>query len=232
RLDPGLVSREGALDLRRSLGLGPGDVVATMVSRVIRSKGVLEFAAAAEALREDNPNLRFLLVGPVDGGSLDRLTREELSLVTSRVRWIGMRDDIREILAASDLFVLPTQYREGVPRVLMEAASMCLPLVATRSGGCGEIVRDGENGWLVEPGRHSDLVGAVARLAGDRSLRQRFGAASRSIAVDEFDYRVTARKTAALYWRLLEDGRRAPAHVALREARPARAARPRKVISG
>jgi glycosyltransferase involved in cell wall biosynthesis len=206
-LDPRAVDPETALRLRRDFGFDAGDTVVTMVSRVIRSKGVLEFAGAAAALREEDPGLRFLLVGPPDGGSLDRLTPEELELLSEQVTWAGERKDVREILAATDVFALPTRYREGVPRVLLEAASMGLPLVATRSGGCGEVARDGENGFLVEPGRVDDLARAIARLGADEGLRERFGTVSRAIAVQEFDYRVTAGRTAELYRRLLEEER-------------------------
>ena len=80
------------------------------------------------------------------------------------VTWVGERRDVREILASSDVFVLPSFYREGIPRVLLEAASMGLPLIATSTPGCEDVVRDGENGFLVSPHDPGSLARAIENL--------------------------------------------------------------------
>jgi len=176
--------------LRSELGLAPDDLLVTMVSRLLRAKGVLEFARAAEAVQAQCPNIRFLLVGPLDHDSIDRLSPAELDSVQRRVLWPGPRQDIPAVLAASAMFVLPSAYREGIPRVLLEAASMGLPIVTTQSPGCN--IRDS-----------SALEKAVLRLAGDPGLRQRFAQESRRRAVERFDLRVVARHTRDLYKGLL-----------------------------
>lgn len=196
------VPPEAGQRIRSELGASDDTVVVTMVSRVIRSKGVLEFAEAAR-LQGPNSNSLFVLVGGADQDSFDRLSAAELDVVSESVKWLDRREDIPEILAGSDVFVFPSFYREGVPRVLLEAASMGLPIVTTAVPGCADVVVDGVNGYLVPRNSPQALSEAVARLAADRGLRQRFGRASRELVVERFDLSVVARQTAAIYDRLL-----------------------------
>src|SRR5439155_473777 len=106
------------------------------------------------------------------------LTAAELARVQRSVRWLGRRGDVPQLLAASDVFVLPSFYREGIPRVLLEAAAMGLPLVAADSPGSKDVVRHGLNGFLVPPRGVEALAAAVLTLARDAALRHRFGEAS------------------------------------------------------
>jgi glycosyltransferase involved in cell wall biosynthesis len=196
--------RREAEALRSSLGIGPDSVVVSMISRVIRPKGVQEYAGAAERTHLERPGTTFLLVGPDDRDSVDRLAENELRELSHSVRWLGERDDVGTILAASDVFVLPSYYREGVPRVLMEAAASGLPIVTTDAPGCESTVEEGRNGFLVPPRDVGALVEAIRRLVDDPELRRRFGEASRDLAVDRFDLAIVATRTAEHYWRLLE----------------------------
>ena len=189
--------------LRDELGIPQDAVVITLVSRLIRSKGVIEYARAAETITREHPHARFLLVGPNDRESVDRLSEREASRVFAGTQWIGERRDVPLILAASDIFVLPSFYREGIPRVLLEAASMELPLVTTDSPGCNQAVLYEQNGFLVAPRDAGALTDAIRRLVVDAPLRERFGAMSRRIAVERFDLAVIARQTRELYDRVL-----------------------------
>ncbi|MBM4430202.1 MAG: glycosyltransferase family 4 protein, partial [Chloroflexi bacterium] len=142
-LDPARVSQLEREQARAELGVSSRMLLVTMVSRLIRSKGVMEFAVAAQTVRERHLEVAFLLVGPADEESVDRLTPTELSQLARVVTWTGARKDIPAVLAASDILVLPSFYREGIPRVLLEAASMGLPIVTTDSPGCREVVEHG-----------------------------------------------------------------------------------------
>jgi len=195
--------------LRRELGIARDAVVVTMVSRLIRSKGVMEYAAAAEELKEDCPQARFILVGSYDSDSADPLSPSELKWVAERVQCLGKRTDIPVILAASDVFALPSFYREGIPRSLLEAASMSLPLITTDWPGCNEVVRDGVNGFMVPTREVESLARAVRRLVVDSALRERFGRASRKLAVSRFDLSVIAHQIDTLYHELLAQKRQA-----------------------
>ncbi len=197
------VSGTAIREMRACLDLSERDVLVTMISRVIRTKGVLTFVEAAERVRLETNGVKFLLVGPDDRNSVDRLSSEELARISSAVTWLGERDDVLEILAATDVFTLPTYYREGVPRVLLEAASMSLPLIATRRPGCDEIVMEGRNGFLVPPKDPAALGRAILQLAGSTALRRRYAEQSRQIAVENFDVAVIANRTVKLYRDLL-----------------------------
>ena len=191
--------------LRRQLGVHDGHVVVTMVARLLRTKGVLEFARAAQALRAAAPDARLFLVGPDDRHSRDRLSPEERREVEASVRWLGPREDVRAIYAASDVAALPTAYREGIPRALLEAAAMGLPLVTTDAPGCNEACRDGENGRLFAVGDQPAFVAALAELCRSAPLRMAMGARSRLLAETRFDLRVVAEQTATLWNTLLTE---------------------------
>lgn len=203
RFAPDRVSELEQSRLKAELGLGPGEIVITMISRVIRSKGVLEFMAAARDVSPLNPHVRFLLVGQPDEDSVDRLSATELTLLKQAVIWPGPRRDIPAVLAISDVFVFVSAYREGIPRVLLEAASMGLPIVTTDSPGCNQVVENEVNGFLVPPYDSAALKRAILRLIEQPELRQRFGQTSRQRAVEYFDLSVIAKTTFVVYQRLL-----------------------------
>jgi glycosyltransferase involved in cell wall biosynthesis len=187
-------------------------VVVTMISRITKSKGVLDFAAAA-GLCDPESRIRFVLVGPDDRHSLDRLDERELAGIRETLTWLGPRSDVPAILAGSDVCVLPSYYREGIPRVLLEAASMALPLVAADGPGAREVVIPHRNGLLVPAKDPRALASAIGFIAADPNLRRNFASESRRMAVDKFDIRVVARATRTQYERLLaEADAGGPAH--------------------
>ncbi|MBT6178616.1 MAG: glycosyltransferase family 4 protein [Deltaproteobacteria bacterium] len=190
-------------NLREELGIAEGKVIVLLVSRVMRTKGILEYAEAAENLKEDLPDAEFVLVGPHDDESRDHLTPGELDAIQSRLKWLGPRSDVRELMALSDVLVLPTAYREGIPRVLLEGASMGLPLIATDSPGCNEVVVPGENGYFVEQSDAQSLAEAIRKLVSEPALRRDFGVRSREFAVSKFELGVVAGKIKALHLDLL-----------------------------
>ena len=188
---------------RADLGLAGDALVVTMISRVTRTKGVLDFAAAARKIRALRPEIEFVLAGAADGEGFDALNERELGELDGSVRWIGFRDDVREILAFTDVFVFPSYYREGVPRVLMEAASMGLPLIAVDAPGSTDVVEDGRNGILVPPRNVDAIVAAVLRLADDSLLRSRLGRQSRALVVSRHDLGLVVQQTRSCYQELL-----------------------------
>jgi glycosyltransferase involved in cell wall biosynthesis len=118
------------------------------------------------------------------------------------VEWWGNRTDMPRVFRAAHIVCLPS-YREGLPKVLIEAAACGRPIVATDAPGCREIVRDGENGILV-PIRDSRAVAvAIGRLIADPPLRQRMGQRGREIAVTEFSLDRVIHETLEVYRKLL-----------------------------
>ena len=206
--DPARIPAAARARVRAELGIGTGELVVTMVSRVIRTKGVLELAAAARAIGAERRDVRFLLIGPRETESMDRLSEAEVAELRRALTWPGPRSDVPAVLAISDVVTLPTAYREGLPRVLLEAGAMGLPMVTTDSAGCNEVVEDGVNGFLVPPGDAPALTTALRRLIESPGLRRRFGERSRERILKHFDLTAIAAATRELYRGLLEAGRR------------------------
>lgn len=201
--DPETFTVEQRETLRRELDIPLDATVVIMVSRVIRSKGVMEFAATAQ-LTEKDSGIVFLLVGAPDEGSIDRLTTAELQQLQSAVKWIGVRKDVPFILASSDIFVLPTYLREGIPRVLLEAAAMGLPIVTIDAPGCNEVVESGKSGVLIAEPIPELFAEAIQEIVESPQLRDQYRRAARQRAVENFDLSIVVQQTRDIYDRLLE----------------------------
>jgi glycosyltransferase involved in cell wall biosynthesis len=172
----------------RPARLADGTTVFLMLSRLIFEKGIAEYFAAARALKRDRPDARFLVAGPWDDGSPHAPSRAELAAAAAEggVEYLGRADDVRPLIAAADFVVLPS-YREGLPRALLEAASMGKPLIATDVPGCRELVREGETGFFAEP-RSGLSLEAALRKAIDlgRAKAEAMGRRGRKLVVAEY----------------------------------------------
>jgi glycosyltransferase involved in cell wall biosynthesis len=148
------VPREVRVELRKKTGFTHSHKVVTVVANLIPYKGHAELLDAAAAVLDQIPISRFWLVGR-DRGIEKYLKQKARELgILNRVIFAGERSDIPNILAASDILVLPS-HEEGFSNVILEAMAAGLPLVATRVGGAQEAVLDGVTGWLVQPNRRS-----------------------------------------------------------------------------
>lgn len=164
-----------------------------LVSRLLWEKGVGDFAEAARQFKRSGLSASFRIVGILDEGNPKAVSRSELESWEREgiLEFLGPAEDVRESMNASDCVVLPSTYREGVPRVLIEAAALGKPLVAYQNVGVGDIVRDGENGFLVRPRDTRALVQALKTIVEmPYSDRERLGKESRRIAEECFDERV------------------------------------------
>lgn len=202
---PEAVPPDRRLALRRQLGLRPDVPVVLMAGRMIRHKGVFEFVEAVRQVRRICLDAVFLLVGPSDEGNPARVSMKKLWAweAAGLVKYLGVRDNLRDLLAIADVVVLPS-YREGLPRVLVEGAAMARPLVATDVPGCREVVKNGVNGFLVPPRDPVALAEVIVRLLKDSDLRGRFGAASRHLAEEQFSDQRVVTEILRLYAELLD----------------------------
>lgn len=177
--------------------------IVMLVARMLRDKGVLEFVQAAHMLHAAGIHARFVLVGdpdPENPASMDEATLHAWHGQNGLEYW-GRRDDMPHVFAQADIVCLPS-YREGLPKVLLEAAACGRALVATDVPGCREVVIEEQTGLLVPARNVQALANALRRLINDPVLRTRLGKQARHLAETEFsDERVIAQ-TLDLYTEL------------------------------
>jgi glycosyltransferase involved in cell wall biosynthesis len=162
--------------------------VVLMASRLLWTKGVGEFALAAQTLKGRGMKARFVLAGEPDPSHPSSVPAQVLEQWhnSGDLEWLGWRWDIRTVILQSHIICLPSYYGEGVPRVLIEAAASGRPIVTTDSPGCREVVRHEQNGLLIPAGDVKALEAAISRLVHDAPLRSAMGSRGREIAVSEF----------------------------------------------
>ncbi len=188
----------------------PDSVPLTILpARMLWDKGIGEFVDAAAAIRKEGINARFALIGKMDEGNPACIEYETLTRwqKEGNVEWWGWQDDIYTSISLADIVCLPS-YREGLPKILLEAAACGRPIVTTDVPGCRETVIDGVNGLLVEVKSVESLKNALVRLINDRDLRVKMGEASRELAVSRFSNAIVNAETYKIYRAAL--GERAP----------------------
>lgn len=180
---------------------------AVLVGRLLKTKGVVEFAEAAQILKDRGRDIHMILVGAPDADNPTSVTEAELQTWARAgiVEWPGESDDVAAVWANAHIAVLPS-YREGLPKSLLEAAASARPMVATDVPGCRELVKDDENGLLVPPGDAAALADAIEALATDSDKRNRFGDAARRSVEHTFSADAIGEKIAALYKAVLAEG--------------------------
>lgn len=182
--------------VRREQGVDDRAVVAMSVGNYRVQKDYPNLLRAARIALDHVPNLVFWIVGQGPLEEEVKALHVELGL-GDRVRLLGYRADVRDLLQGADLFCLGSQH-EGLPVAIMEAMAAGLPIVATAVGGVGEAVTDGVNGRLV-PAHDAELLGAaIADVAGDDGSRSSFAAASRSMS-ERFDISIAVATQQAAY---------------------------------
>lgn len=179
---------------------GDGRCQVTLASRLLRDKGVDEFIQAAENLAPRHPGTRFVLAGPLDPGNPTSLTEADMERVRERnvVDWVGYCRTIPQLLSDSHIVVLPS-YREGLPKILIEAAACGRSVVTTDVPGCREAIIPGESGMLVPARDAKALETAIEALLLDRPRRQRMGLAGRALSEQSFDIRQVVAQHLLLY---------------------------------
>jgi glycosyltransferase involved in cell wall biosynthesis len=173
-------------------------------ARLLRDKGILEFAEASALLAARGCIARFAIAGPLDDSNPAALTREEIDDLLARysVSWLGNVKDVAALYRQASIVCLPS-YREGLPKALLEACAAGRAIVTTDVPGCREVVAHEVNGLLVPVRNATALADALQELIGDPQRRARFGMAGRRRAEEEFDLEGVVAQTLALYERIL-----------------------------
>lgn len=172
---------------------GGEDCVFLLMARLLWDKGVGEYVKAARRLRERHPTARFLLLGPVGVANRSAISQEQILLWQKEgvIEYLGHTDDVRSHISTVDCVVLPSYYREGVPRSLLEAAAMGRPIVTTDAPGCRDVVEDGVTGFLCQPRDAEDLAEKMEQIIKmTPEERSQMGLCGRQKVEREFDEKI------------------------------------------
>jgi len=200
---PGLFECDTDSDVdRKSLGLGQDDIIVITVASLTPHKGHGVLIDATRIALKRHKHIRLLIVG--DGPLRNRLKTYAIkSGFSSTVVFAGQRNDIYHLLGLSDIFVLPSILREGLPVSIAEALAMSKPVIGSNLGGIPEVIEDEINGLLVTPGNPYELATAIDRLAIDSSMRTRMGMNGRKIYEEKFTAQKMIEHIESLYDELL-----------------------------
>jgi glycosyltransferase involved in cell wall biosynthesis len=172
--------------------------VVIMLGRLLRQKGIPEFIEVAQRVQSIRPQARFLLAGEEDPVHPDSVTATWIKEQGS-VEYLGRLSNVVPLLNKADLLLFPSYYREGLPRVILEASATGLPTVAFNVPGVREAVRNGKTGYLVEYCDLDVLTQRVKELLENPEKRLCMGRAAREMVVQEFDIRMVNDRYLSLY---------------------------------
>jgi len=185
---------------RTELNIDNDKLIIGMLGRLVVDKGYLELFDAIRELSAERDDFHLLIIGPQERSRAGRIAPSAITEygIADRVTHLSARNDVEELMACMDLFVLPS-WREGFPRSAIEAAAMRLPIVTTNIRGCREVVTHGENGLLVPPRDATALASAIRSLLDDADARQRMGAAGFDRARRDFDEQIICDRVMNAY---------------------------------
>lgn len=183
-----------------------GNPLVILPARLLWDKGVGEFVEAARRLRTEGLQARFALVGDPDDGNPRSVNPAQLHVWEKEgvIEWWGWKEKMTDVYAQASVICLPSYYREGLPKTLIEAAACGRPIVTTNLPGCREIVRHGENGLLVEPRDVSGVVEALKYLLQNPKIRKKMGATGRKIAEENYSSEHIIPQITAVYKSCIE----------------------------
>ena len=195
------VDRDEKNRIREKWKLRPEEAVIGIVSKLWEGKGHATLIEAVKELTKDIKDVRLVIVG--EGYLQDELVKQVDRLgLGDRVLFTGFQMDVSEIIATFDVAVLPSFF-EGMGRVILEAMAMAKPVVASRVGGIPDLVEDGRNGFLVQPGDVKALAAAIKRLLIDKELAGEMGSRGRKMVDEKFNSDIMVRSIEEVYRHLL-----------------------------
>jgi glycosyltransferase involved in cell wall biosynthesis len=207
RFNPAKIKQQKRDSLRNELKIPADSVVVAIVGRLVHEKGYVEFFKAASLINKKYPKTYFLVIGDALTTDYDNSKQEFIELIDhlnirSRTIFTGMRSDVELLLAASDIFCLPS-HREGMPRSIIEAMALGKPVITTDIRGCREEVIDNETGYIIPPFDPRSLAEALIKLIVDRETRIKFGNAGLARAKKYYDESIVLKKQIDVYQQLI-----------------------------
>lgn len=181
----------------RKRGNKTDDIKFLLASRMLWEKGVGEYVEAARIIKSKYPNVKFYLLGFLGVDNPSAIPKKQVDnwVKEGIVEYLGVSDNVSEEIAKADCVVLPSYYREGIPRVLLEAASMEKPIITTDNVGCREVVDDGINGYLCKVKDSKDLADKMEKIINlSPEEREKMGKAGREKITKQFHERIILSK--------------------------------------
>jgi glycosyltransferase involved in cell wall biosynthesis len=168
------------VDAREQFGLPEDGVVIGLFSQLVEHKGALDFVNAAHRAAAEHPSLHFMIAGHGPRAFADRLRKSVASGgMADRIHFVPPHGEIWPLLAAVDAVAITTLWPDPLPRIVMEAMAVGLPVIGYTGGGVPEMVVDGKTGMLCTPGDVDGLAAAMVRIVEDEGLRRQLGEAGR-----------------------------------------------------
>lgn len=161
-----------------------------LVARLIKAKGINEYFEAAKSIKKEmGDKVRFCLIGMIDTDNPDAISEDEIKRLNDQgiIEYFGFQRDIRPYLGACSVFVLPSYYREGTPRTILEALAMGKPIITTDNPGCRETIIDGQNGFKIPVKNARILRDAMMNFVNTPMLIERMGSVSYQMAMNKYD---------------------------------------------
>lgn len=189
---------------RKVLNIADDEKVITFIGRIVKEKGILDLIKAFHIASSQHSNIKLLIIGDILESDRDKKTKLLIKeyirnyRLKDKILFLGFRDDIPQLLSATDIFVLPS-YREGMPRSIIEAMMSGKPVIATNIRGCREEVVDGETGILVSPGDVNGLARAMDTLINNPELAKQMGIKGRKRALELFNENHVVEKQINIY---------------------------------
>lgn len=187
-------------ELRADFEINPNEIVFICITRLIWEKGINELIQAFELIEKSNSRIKLKIVGWSDEDNPRHVDKNFIAKFESHktISFLGKRNDVKNLLAVADVFIYPSYYREGIPRGILEALSMSLPIITTNTPGCNLTVKPGINGYLIPAKSIESIVEAINKIASKDNLIE-MGANSRLLAQKEFADQIIFERIEKLY---------------------------------
>lgn len=176
-------------------------------ARLIKEKGLEALVEAVRKIQEHSRGVELWVAGIADPTAHNPISESQLHdwQRSGQINYLGKRNDMEQLLAEVDVVCLPTTYREGIPRILIEAGAVGRPVITTEAAGCSELIEHGVNGYLVKSSSPDAVASAISRLRDDFALRERIGKNARRIVEERFSSQLVIAQHRRIYESILEN---------------------------